>query len=150
MCDPSIYNPYRHPFTPQNSCHIIYVYIYIYDICNFRPFYIGLRCIKKKPPLNILSNEPACLATALLVGGGAISALGGFQLLNGLLFINDAVAWNSGGAEDSQATAVGSPVIPETNSKQVCTWTYGWFGIYGICIRFQILGWPVFWGGSIC
>jgi len=31
-------------------------------------------------------------------GGGAINALGGFRLLKGNLFINDAVAWNSGGA----------------------------------------------------
>ena len=31
-------------------------------------------------------------------GGGAISALGGFELINGLLSINDAMSWNSGGA----------------------------------------------------
>ena len=116
----------------------IYIYLHIWF-----PAILYWVASKKQPPLNILfSNGPAWWRLALLVGGGAISALGGFQLLNGLLFINDAVAWNSGGAQDSKPRGWTRLYLKRTASKS--TWTYGWFGIYGICICFQNLGWPVF------
>lgn len=84
--------------------------IYIYIISGH--FILG--CIKKNSS-NILSITGLPGKTALLVGGGAISALGGFQLLNGRLFINDAVAWNSGGAQDSKPRGWKTRWLPETN-----------------------------------